>query len=211
MDTAATHVNRTIEYRADRWLVGWLPYTLLLSALGIWMATFEVGRHRPAGWVVLLIAGSFSAFLLYRLYNPGRSRLTLSTAGLQLHVRGADVLIPWREIQSVDTMDVKVRNWSRGSILFPYITFRDCTVAKVSRPFYEDTVHTPSVFMQGPGWEGVFPARRRLHAHCPASRAVRRLASGCPHPRRDPLVRLPRPLAPRLARAGGGCGEPQAR
>jgi hypothetical protein len=149
-------VNRTIEYRADRWLVGWLPYTLLLSALGIWMATFEVGRHKPAGWVVLLIAGTFSAFLLFRLYNPGRSRLTLSPAGLQLYVRGADVLIPWREIQSVDTMDVKVRNWSRGSILFPYITFRDCTVAKASRPFYEEAVHTPSVLMQGPGWEGVF-------------------------------------------------------
>jgi hypothetical protein len=71
-------------------------------------------------------------------------------------VRGADVPIPWREIQSIDTADIRVRNWGRGSAFFPYITFRDCTVARVSRPFYEEAIHTPSVFMQGPGWEGVF-------------------------------------------------------
>lgn len=157
-DAAIPDVSRTIEYRADRWLVGWLPYTLLLAALGLFMVVSETGRHRFGGWVVLLIATAFSLFLLYRLYVPGPSRLTLSPSGLGLHAGGRDVLIPWREIQSVDTTDLKVRNWGRGSILFPYITYRDCTMVKVSRPFYEEAIHVPSTFMQGPGWQGVFQA-----------------------------------------------------
>ena len=122
------------------------------------MAVYEVGRHRLPGTILLLVSTGFSLFLLYRLYNPGRSRMTLSPAGLQLHVGGRDVLVPWREIASIDTTDLKVRNWGRGSALFPTITFRDCTMVKVSRPFYEEAIHVPSVFMQGPGWQGVFHA-----------------------------------------------------
>jgi hypothetical protein len=155
---AVTDVHRTIEYRADRWLVGWLPYALLLAALGIYMFVFEVGRHKIPGLILALVGAGFSLFLLYRLYNPGPPRLTLSPAGLGLHVGGRNVLIPWREIASIDTTDLKVRNWGRGSALFPYITFRDCTMVKVSRPFYEQAIHVPSVFMQGPGWQGVFHA-----------------------------------------------------
>jgi hypothetical protein len=158
LNASATDIHRTVEYRADRWLVGWLPYALLLAAFGLYMAIFEYGRHQFAGRIVLLIAAGFSLFLLYRLFNPGPSRLTLSPAGLQLHVGRRDVLIPWREIQSIDTTDLKVRNWGRGSALFPTITFHDCTLVKVSRPFYEEAIHVPSVFMQGPGWQGVFHA-----------------------------------------------------
>ena len=155
---AATDVHRTVEYRADRWLVGWLPYALLLAVLGLCMAVYEIGRHRLPGAILLLVSTGFSLFLLYRLYNPGKSRMTLSPAGLQLYVGGRDVLIPWREVQSIDTTHLKVRNWGRGSALFPYITFRDCTMVKVSRPYYEEAIHVPSVFMQGPGWQGVFHA-----------------------------------------------------
>jgi hypothetical protein len=155
---AATDVRQVVEYRADRWRVGWLPYAVLLAALGLYMAVYEIGRHRLPGTILLLVSIGFSLFLLYRLYNPGPSRLTLSPAGLQLRAGGRDVLIPWREIASIDTTDLKVRNWGRGAILFPTITFRDCTMVKVSRPFYEQAIHVPSVFMQGPGWQGVFHA-----------------------------------------------------
>jgi hypothetical protein len=157
-DAATADVSRTIEYRADRWLVGWLPYTLLLAALGLFMVVSETGRHRFGGWVVLLIAAAFSLFFIYRLISPGPSRLTLSPAGLGMYVGRRHILIPWREIQSVDTTDLKVRNWGRGALIFPFITFKDCTMVKVSRPFYEESIHVPSVFMQGPGWQGIFTA-----------------------------------------------------
>lgn len=157
-DAATTDLNRTIEYRADRWLVGWLPYTLLVAALGLFMVVFETGRHRFGGWVVLLIGGAFCLFFICRLFSPGPSRLTLSPAGLGLYVGRRYVLIPWREIQSIDTTDLKVRNWGRGALIFPFITFKDCTMVKVSRPFYEESIHVPSVFMQGPGWQGIFHA-----------------------------------------------------
>jgi hypothetical protein len=158
LGATATDVHPTVEYRADRWLVGWMPYALLLAALGLYMAVYEVGRHRLPGAILFLVSTGFSLFLLYRLYNPGKPRMTLLPAGLQLHVAGREVLIPWREIQSIDTTDLKVRNWGRGSVLFPYITFRDCTLVKVSRPYYDQAIHVPSVFMQGPGWQGIFHA-----------------------------------------------------
>ena len=152
----ATDVRQIVEYRADRWLVGWLPYALLLVALALYMSVYEVGRHQFTGRILLLIGAGFSVFFLFRLFHPGPSRLTLSPEGLQLHVGGRDVLIPWREIESIGTTDLKVRNWGRGSALFPTITFRQCTMVKVSRPFYDEAIHVSSVFMQGPGWQGVF-------------------------------------------------------
>ena len=158
MDATATDVRQIVEYRSDRWNVGWLPYALLGAVAGFYMAFYDGGRHTFPGIMVLLICCGFSVFLLYRWRSPGKSKLMLSPEGLQLHVGGRDVLIPWREVQSIDTTDLKVRNWGRGSILFPTITFRDCTLVKVSRPFYEAAIHVPSVFMQGPGWQGVFHA-----------------------------------------------------
>lgn len=156
MDAGATDVRSTVEYRSDRWNVGWLPYALLGAVIGFYMAFYDGGRHTYPGIMVLLICGGFSLFLLYRWLTPGRPKLLLSPQGLQLHVGGRDVLIPWREIEGVSTTDLKVRNWGRGSVLFPFITFRDCTMVKVPRRFYEKTIHVPSVFMQGPGWQGVF-------------------------------------------------------
>jgi hypothetical protein len=153
---AATDVHRTVEYRSDRWVVSWLPYTLLFSAVGLYMVVYEYGRHRSGGVVVLAICGAASLFLLYRWFTPGRARLMLTPAGLQMHAGGRDILIPWREIASIETTELKVRNWGRGSVLFPYITFHDCTIARISRQFYEEAIHVPSVFMRGPGWEGVF-------------------------------------------------------
>ena len=155
-NVAVTDISRTIEYRADRWLVGWLPYTLLVCALGLFMIVFETGRHRFGGWVILLIGASFSLHFLFRFIKPGPSRLTLSPAGLGLYVARRDVLVPWREIQGIDTTDLKVRNWGKGALFMPYITFKDCTMVKVPRAFYEQSIHVSSVFMQGPGWEGVF-------------------------------------------------------
>ena len=186
--------------------VGWLPYALLAAALGLYMAFYDGGRHTFPGVMVLLICAGFSIFPLYRLSTPGKPKLILSPEGLQLHVGGRDVLIPWREIQSIDTTDLKVRNWGRGSILFPYITFRDCTMVKVSRPFYEEAIHVPSVFMQGPGWQGVFHAEGNSDADRPASRSV--LQSSPQDVRaahRSPLARLSQSLAPSLPRRGRRC------
>lgn len=154
--SAAPNVRQIVEYRSDRWTVGWLPYALLGTVVGFYMAFYDGGRHTFPGIMVLLICCGFSVFLLYRWLSPGKPKLMLSPEGLLLHVGGRDVLIPWREIESIDTTDLKVRNWGRGSILFPYTTFRDCTMVKVSRPFYDEAIHVASVFMQGPGWQGVF-------------------------------------------------------
>jgi hypothetical protein len=151
---AATDVYRTVEYRTDRWFVGWLPYALLVALLGLYILIYESGRHQIGGLVLLGVGSVYAACMLYRQFNMSRPRLVLSPAGLEMRVAMRDVLIPWREIEKIDTRDHQVWTSTRG---IPFrTTYRDCTMLRVSQQFYRETVHVESIFMRGPGWDHLF-------------------------------------------------------
>ncbi len=154
MIAAATDLHRTVEYRTDRWFVGWLPYALLVALLGLYILIYESSRHRIGGLVLLGVGTVYAAVMLTRHFIMSRPRLVLSPAGLELRVAMKDVLIPWREIESVDATDHKVWTSARG-IPVP-VTHRNCTMVQISQRFYREAVHVNSLFMRGPGWDYLF-------------------------------------------------------
>jgi hypothetical protein len=157
LTAAATDVHRTVEYRTDRWFVGWLPYALLVALLGLYVLIYESSRHRIGGLVLLGVGSGLAACMLYRQFIMSRPRLVLSPAGLEMRVAMKDVLIPWREIERIDTRDHKVWVSSRG---IPHrVTYRDCTMLRVSQQFYREAIHVESIFLRGPGWDHLFIAK----------------------------------------------------
>jgi hypothetical protein len=56
------------------------------------------------------------------------------------------VLIPWREVQGVDSIDFGI--WPHR--------FRDVTVLLVSKAFYDAKIDVRSIWRQGPGWHRHF-------------------------------------------------------
>jgi hypothetical protein len=157
LNAAATDVHRTVEYRTDRWFVGWLPYALLVALLGLYILIYESSRHRIAGLVLLGVGTVYAAVMLTRYFTPSRPRVVLSPAGLMLRVAMKDVMIPWREIESVDATDHKVWNSARGIPI--RVTYRNCTMIQVSQRFYREAIHVDSFFMRGPGWDYLFIPR----------------------------------------------------
>jgi len=85
----------------------------------------------------------------------------LSPAGIRYRIAGAkEFLIPWREIQGVDTVDVQAGYWSMlwstRTLRYNTIIFRGVTVVLVPKQFYDSRIHVGSFFLRGPGWKANF-------------------------------------------------------
>jgi hypothetical protein len=157
LTAAATDVHRTVEYRTDRWFAGWLPYALLVAALGLGILVFDGSRTRMAGLVLLGVGSVLGACMLYRQFHMSTPRVVLSPAGLTMRVAMRDILIPWREIEHIDTIDHTVWTSHRG--IPARVTMHDCTMVRISQQFYDARVHVANLFMRGPGWEHLFIPR----------------------------------------------------
>ena len=78
--------------------------------------------------------------------NPGKPLFTLSPAGIHYRVPMVkEVLIPWQEIQGVDTIDIEAGYWSMRSALYPIPSYntwvvRDVTVILLPKPFYDQRI-----------------------------------------------------------------------
>ena len=119
-----------------------------------------------------------------------------------------EVLIPWQEIQGVDTVDIEAGYWSfLWFTQFPtprYNTWvaRDVTVILLPKPFYDRRIFVDSPLLRGPGWKANFipkgslvqmalAPRTRLGRTAGAARSGRsraglHFAKGPPARRREP-------------------------
>lgn len=161
MNDSTADVQQTLEYRADTALARLLPSGLFLLFLGILMLAMEDKPNAKDVLVtgILLIAGfGLTAFALWRRWNSGGPMFVLSPAGVHYRIAGVkNFLIPWREIRSVDTIDVTSWDWS---IKNPgTITFHGVTALTVSKEFYQTYIHVRSLFLRGPSWGNVFIAK----------------------------------------------------
>ncbi|MDR2880483.1 MAG: hypothetical protein LBV29_01085, partial [Azoarcus sp.] len=60
------------------------------------------------GWMMIIGAGGWITFALYRHFKPPRPILMLSPAGVSYHVSGLkDLLIPWEHVQGVDGLEIR--------------------------------------------------------------------------------------------------------
>jgi hypothetical protein len=169
MNVAVQDINRTLEYRSATAIVRLLPTGLLLIFLGLLIFALVVDPDRESAWtyfgvvVSLLVGVALVGFTLWRRANPGKALFTLSPAGIHYRIPMVkEVLIPWQEIQGVDTVDIEAGYWSfLWFTPFPtprYNTWvaRDVTVILLPKPFYDRRIFVDSPFLRGPGWNANF-------------------------------------------------------
>jgi hypothetical protein len=169
MNVSGQDINQTLEYRSATVIVRLLPTGLLLVFLGLLIFALVVDPDREevstnVGVVLCLMVGvALAGFTLWRRANPGKPLFTLSPDGIHYRIPLVkEVLIPWQEIQGVDTIDIEAGYWSfLWFTQFPtprYNTWvaRDVTVILLPKPFYDRRIFVDSFLLRGPGWKANF-------------------------------------------------------
>jgi hypothetical protein len=160
MNVSGPDVHQTLEYRADTAIVRLLPVGLALLFLGLLtFALFDADRPSAetvvAAYVLVAAGVGITAFALWRRSNRSMPVFVLSPIGVHYRIPWVkEFVVPWREIQGIDTIEVTSWNWSlRHS---GTMTFSDVTVVLVSKQFYETHIFIDSLFLRGPGWGNIF-------------------------------------------------------
>ena len=152
----APDVRQTLEYRGDATIAGLLPFGLVLCLLAALVLAL-VDRPDPgviAAVCIVMLAGiGLTAAALWRRRHPGKPMFVLSPRGVHYRLASDYVLVPWREIQGIDSVDVRSWNFSIGRS--GTVTFCNVTVILVPRKFYETHILLP-FWRRGPAWRATF-------------------------------------------------------
>ena len=167
MNVSGQDINQTLEYRWTTAIVRLLPTGLLLIFLGLCIFALVDLDREP--WTIIgivlcwMMGAALVGLTLWRRSNPGKPLFTLSSDGIDYRIPLVkQVLIPWHEIQGVDTVDIEAGYWSfLWFTRFPtprYNTWvaRDVTVILLPRPFYDRRIFVDSFLLRGPGWKANF-------------------------------------------------------
>jgi len=169
VDDEGRDLHRTLEYRATTSVARLLPTGLLLIFIGLALLVLADARDKPASrgdylFIVIAVALGLGviAVTLRARYRPGKPVFTLSPAGIG-HRWVRQVLIPWHEVQAIETADIVTKLFNPMSLvsgsqalLYRTSLYPDVTVIVVSRQFYESRLHVSSFWLRGPGWKGNF-------------------------------------------------------
>jgi len=170
MTLSGPDVNEILEYRTATEIVRLIPTGLLMIFLGLFIFVLaDPGREPVATYLgiplVLVTGSAVIGVALWTRANPGKPLFTLSPAGIHYRIPWVkELLIPWREIQGVDTINI-VTQQSSFAWLFvdnvqpPYrntLFVADVTVVLVSKQFYDSQIFVRSFFLRGPGWKANF-------------------------------------------------------
>jgi hypothetical protein len=156
MDAAEPDVHQTLEYRGDATIAGLLPLGLMLcflASLVLALVDRPDGRLIAAVCIVVPAGIGLIAAALWRRRHPGKPMFVLSPRGVHYRLASNYVLVPWREIQGIDSVDVRSWNFSIGRSRT--VTFCDVTVILVLREFYETHILLP-FWRRGPAWRATF-------------------------------------------------------
>jgi hypothetical protein len=153
MNVSGPDVHQILEYRADTAFARLLPTGLGLLFLGLLgLALLDGDRDFEfilAVCILLTVGPGIIALALFRRANRGKPIFVLSPMGVHYRIPWVkELLIPWREIRGVDTLDIAGSSWSRNPG-----TFSDVTVILVPKPFYDARIFIDSLLLRGPGWE----------------------------------------------------------
>ncbi|MGQ0684657.1 hypothetical protein [Bradyrhizobium sp.] len=173
-------VQKTLTYTSSK--VGWwfLKYGVVALAAGavlVWLQPSDFGAFQWMMVGLALAIGAASAVYGFVRWHSPQPMLTLSPAGLRLHMDFVKtVLIPWHAVQGVDSIDISGRVAGK-SVFVPGVT-----VVLVTRTFYDRHIHVNSWFLRGPGWDTNFIPKGDLvqvalqHEALPATAAELRTA-----------------------------------
>ena len=167
MNVSGQDINQALEYRSATAIVRLLPTGLLLIFLGLCIFVLVDLDREP--WTIIgivlcwVMGAALVGLTLWRRSNPGRPLFTLAPDGIHYRIPLVkEVLIPWHEIQGVDTIDVEAGYWSilwaakNPSLMYNTFVVRNVTVLLLPKPFYEQRIHVDSFFLRGPAWKANF-------------------------------------------------------
>jgi hypothetical protein len=193
MDAAEQDVHQTLEYRGDATIAGLLPFGLMLCFLASLVLALD-DRPEPAVIAAVCVVApagiGLIAAALWRRRRRGKPLFVLSPRGVHFRRGPEYVLVPWREIQGIDSVDVSSWNFSIGRP--GTITFRDVTVILLPREFYESHILLP-FWRRGPALARHVHPERRDDPVCLASRGGIGRGAGAARGGRGPLACVPRP------------------
>lgn len=151
-DTRNIYATRSFGY--ERFLWTRVPWAIGAMALSTFLFTVansssaSDGKARFAASILLVSGAIFVGYAVYRRSNPANPVLQLSPSGVLYHrISKWQVLIPWREIEGVTSIDVT--RWSRGLPM----TYRDVTVLILSEAYYKRHLDPGSFWQRGPYWD----------------------------------------------------------
>ena len=172
MNASGPDINQTLEYRSATAVVRLLPTGLLLVFLGLVIFALVDLDREPWTFIGILlcwvVGGALAGFALWRRVNPGKPLFALSPDGIRYRIPLVrEILIPWQEIQGVDTIDIELGYWSMRSALYPLPSYntwlvRDVTVILLAKPFYDRRIFVDSFLLRGPGWNANFIVKGAL-------------------------------------------------
>ena len=155
MDSGATDVHRTLIYSRQKQHRRWLAIGGFLLVVGIALAYLQFGDFDAIDRIMtvaaIVLGGGMTLYALFRMLVPGKPVLVLSPAGLRLNIEWVkDILIPWHEVEGVDTIDIT------GSVGGNTVFLPGVTVVLTSRSFYDRHIYIDSLLLRGPGWDTNF-------------------------------------------------------
>lgn len=166
MNVDVRDIHKTLEYRTATAIVRLLPTGLLLIFLGLAiLAMMDFDREAIGTYIGVGLCFMFGiaviGYALWTRADPGKPYFTLSPAGIRYRIAGAkEFLIPWREIQGIETVDIEADywsvRWSTHTLTRNSLTFHGVTVVLVPKQFYDSRIHVRSFFLRGPGWKANF-------------------------------------------------------
>ena len=176
MDRSGLDVSQTLEYRRTTAIARLLSTGLLLIFLGLLIFVLSDPGREPVvkylGIPLVLVSGSATVGLaLWTRVNSGTPIYILSSAGIHYRIPWVkEFLIPWREIQGVDTINIVTRPWLPAYLFmngYPSLyartsMFSDVTVVLVSKQFYNSQIFVRSYFLRGPNWKANFISKGAL-------------------------------------------------
>jgi hypothetical protein len=166
MEPEQADVHTTLEYRLDAEFAAWLPIGVLTIFCGLFLFAIAQPASPPPdeafGAAAAIVVGiGITVLALRRRFRPGKPLYVLSPLGIHIRWPTLDeILVPWREIKGIDTIDIPLRHWLTRSQLG--MTSVGATVFVVSKEFYDEHIYINSFFMRGPGWHNNFVVRGEL-------------------------------------------------
>jgi len=167
MNVSGQDINQALEYRYTTAIVRLLPTGLLLIFLGLVIFVLADLDRDPWAFVGIVLSWVVGVALvgltLWRRANHGKPLFTLAPDGIRYRIPLVkEVLIPWHEIQGVDTIDIEAGYWSlfwltqTPSLQYHTTVVRDVTVVLLPKAFYDARIFVDSALLRGPGWAANF-------------------------------------------------------
>lgn len=165
MNVDGQDLDRALEYRSAAAVAGLLPTGLFLIFLGLLIHALTIpGDEKVSSFILtglcLVLGVGVVGLSLWRRRNPGKPVFTLAPDGIHYRIPMVkQILIPWHEIQGIDTIHVANDFWSSIWWLMlrynPVVAY-NVTVVLLPKRFYDEHIHVDSLLLRGPGWQANF-------------------------------------------------------